>query len=117
VLLLRPLAQVSSCCNVTREFKALLAAAELPNIRFHAVQHTAATLLLAQGVDPRTIMETLGQSQISLTRNTSHVLPALQADAAVRLDRILVGSWFAQWVANRVNGSTKSGQLPSSHRR
>jgi integrase len=46
--------------------------------------------LLAQGVDPRTIMKTLGHSQISLTLNTySHVLPALQAEAAANLDAIL----------------------------
>jgi integrase len=76
--------------NATRAFKALLTDAELPNIRFHDLRHTAATLLLAQGVDPRTIMETLGHSQISLTMNTySHVLPALQADAAARLDAVL----------------------------
>jgi len=76
--------------NVTREFHALLAGAELPAVRFHDLRHTAATLLLAQGVDPRTIMETLGHSQISLTLNTySHVLPALQADAAAKLDAIL----------------------------
>jgi integrase len=47
-------------------------------------------LLLSQGVAPRTIMETLGHSQISLTMNTySHVLPALQADAADKLDAVL----------------------------
>jgi integrase len=46
--------------------------------------------LLAQGVDPRTIMETLGHSQISLTMKThSHVLPALQAEAAAKFDAIL----------------------------
>jgi integrase len=76
--------------NVTREFHVLLASADLPAVRFHDLRHTAATLLLAQGVDPRTIMETLGHSQISLTLNTySHVLPALQADAAAKLDAIL----------------------------
>jgi integrase len=64
--------------------------AGLPLIRFHDLRHTAATLLLAQGVDPRTIMETLGHSQIGLTLNTySHVLPALQAEAAAKLDAIL----------------------------
>jgi integrase len=58
--------------------------------RRHDLRHTAATLLLAQGVDPRTIMETLGHSQISLTLNTySHVLPAFQAEAAAKLDAIL----------------------------
>jgi integrase len=76
--------------NVTREFHVLLEAAGLPSIRFHDLRHTAATLLLAQGVDPRTIMETLGHSQISLTLNTySHVLLALQADAAVKMNAIL----------------------------
>lgn len=55
-------------------------------------RHTAATLLLSQRVDPRTIMETLGHSQISLTFNTySHVLPALQTAAADNLDAILNG--------------------------
>jgi integrase len=76
--------------NVTRKFHVLLAGAGLPSVRFHDLRHTAATLLLAQGVDPRTIMETLGHSQISLTLNTySHVLPALQEDAAAKLDAIL----------------------------
>jgi integrase len=76
--------------NVSRAFRALLLSARLPAVRFHDLRHTAATLLLAQGLDPRTIMETLGHSQISLTLNTySHVLPALQADAAAKLDAIL----------------------------
>ena len=62
----------------------------MPRVRFHDLRHTAATLLLAQGVDPRTIMETLGHSQISLTLNTySHVLPALQIEAAAKVDAIL----------------------------
>lgn len=76
---------------MTREFQAMLAAApNVPRVRFHDLRHTAATLLLAQGVDPRTIMETLGHSQISLTLNTySHVLPALQEQAAAKLDAIL----------------------------
>jgi integrase len=75
--------------NVTREFQAMLAAAGVPRVRFHDLRHTAATLLLSQGVDPRTIMETLGHSQISLTLNTySHVMPALQIDAAAKLDAV-----------------------------
>jgi integrase len=77
--------------NARREFHAMLKAAEnVPRIRFHDLRHTAATLLLAQGVDPRTIMETLGHSQISLTLNTySHVLPALQHEAAAKMDAVL----------------------------
>jgi hypothetical protein len=41
-------------------------------------------------VSPRVVMETLGHSQVSLTLNTySHVLPALQQDAAAKMDAIL----------------------------
>jgi hypothetical protein len=39
---------------------------------------------------PRVIMETLGHSQISLTLSTySHVLPALQVEAAAKIDAVL----------------------------
>lgn len=79
--------------NATRAFKAVLKAAKLPTIRLHDLRHSCATLLLAQGVNPRVVMETLGHSQVSLTLNTySHVLPALQRDAASKMDAILAGS-------------------------
>ena len=75
--------------NVTRQFKALLTAAKLPDMRLHDLRHSCATLLLAQGVNPRVVMETLGHSQVSLTLNTySHVLPALQHEAAARMDAV-----------------------------
>ena len=74
----------------TKVFHAIRSAATLPPIRFHDLRHTAATLLLAQGVSPRVIMETLGHSQISLTLDTySHILPALQQEAADRMDAVL----------------------------
>ena len=76
--------------NVTKAFHELLARAGLPRIRIHDLRHTAATLLLAQGVSPRVIMEVLGHSQISLTMDTySHVLPALQREAAEQMDKAL----------------------------
>ena len=77
---------------MTKRFRKLLGSARVPLIRFHDLRHTAATFLLAQGVDPRTIMETLGHSQISLTLNTySHVLPVLQRKAARKMDGMLGG--------------------------
>ena len=67
-----------------------LARAGLPSKRFHDLRHTCASLLLAQGVHPRVVMETLGHSQIGLTMNTySHVVPELQRDAAVKMDAVL----------------------------
>ena len=70
----------------------LLAAAKLPDIRLHDLRHSCATLLLAQGVNPRVALETSGHSQVSLTLNTcSHALPALQYDAAARMNAVLEG--------------------------
>jgi integrase len=80
-----------SARNIIRSFKGLLRAARLPrDIRFHDLRHSCASLLLAQGVSPRTIMETLGHSQVGLTLNTyAHVLPSLRRDAAEIMDRLL----------------------------
>lgn len=76
--------------DVTRRLQRRLAAAELPRMRFHDLRHGAATLLLAQGVHPRVVMETLGHSTIAVTMNVySHVVPALQREAADRLDAAL----------------------------
>jgi integrase len=78
--------------NAFRLFQEALQRAGLPHIRFHDLRHTCASLLLAQGVHPRVVMETLGHSQISLTMDTySHVIPALQRDAADRMEALLNG--------------------------
>ena len=62
--------------NLVRNFKDLLRASNLPAIRFHDLRHTAATLMLQQGIHPKVVQERLGHSQISLTLDTySHVLP------------------------------------------
>jgi integrase len=76
--------------DVTKRFQALLAAAGLPRMRFHDLSHGCASLLLTQGIHPRVVMEQLGHSTIALTMNTySHVIPALQRDAADRMDAML----------------------------
>jgi integrase len=78
---------------VYRDFMAATEAAGLPRIRFHSLRHTAASLLLAQGAHPRVVMEMLGHSTIALTMNTySHVIPALERDAADRLNALLSSS-------------------------
>ncbi|WP_448620385.1 tyrosine-type recombinase/integrase [Geodermatophilus sp. URMC 65] len=68
------------------DWKALLKAAEVRDARVHDARHTAATLLLQQGVPARVVMEVLGHSQISLTLGTySHVVPELAEEAAQRM--------------------------------
>ncbi|MFC2064284.1 tyrosine-type recombinase/integrase [Chloroflexota bacterium] len=77
--------------NMYKEFKETLKLADLPDIRFHDLRHTAATLMLQQGTHPKIVQERLGHSDISLTLNTySHVLPSMQEEAAEKMDEILV---------------------------
>ncbi len=75
--------------NLLRLFKALLKRAALPPVRFHDLRHTAATLMLVQGVHPKVVQEMLGHSSISLTLDTySHVIPTMQRDAANKMDAL-----------------------------
>ncbi|HEV2108522.1 MAG TPA: site-specific integrase [Thermomicrobiales bacterium] len=78
---------------VTKRLQRLLADAELPRQRFHDLRHCCASLLLAQGVPPRVVMEILGHSQISLTMDTySHVMPTARRHAAELMGAILANS-------------------------
>lgn len=73
-----------------RSYWPLLERAGLPRMRFHDLRHSAATLLLAQGVHPKVVQEMLGHASISLTLDTySHVLPNLQVEAAERMQQLL----------------------------
>src|SRR5664279_2365657 len=73
-----------------KEWRRLLEAAGVRRARLHDARHTAASLLLAQGVPARVVMEILGHSQITLTLGTySHVAPELQQEAAERMGRVL----------------------------
>ncbi len=49
--------------NLVTRFKALLQQAGLPDIRFHDLRHSCASLLIAQGVPARVIMETWGTAR------------------------------------------------------
>lgn len=61
----------------------------LPRLRFHDLRHSAVTLLLAQGVHPRYIMELLGHSSISLTMNTyGHVVKEMRKETARQTDAV-----------------------------
>lgn len=72
-----------------RELHPLLKRAGLPLMRFHDLRHTAATLLLMQGVNPKVVSELLGHHDISITLGIySHVLPDMQRQAAAAMDEV-----------------------------
>ena len=64
-------------------FKPLLEKAGLPEIRFHDLRHTCATLLLGRSVHPKIVQELLGHATIAMTLDTySHYLPSMGSQAA-----------------------------------
>lgn len=68
--------------SIQKPLKLLLKEAELPNVRFHDLRHSAATLLMGMGVHPKIVQEILGHSNISITMDLySHVLPTMQKEA------------------------------------
>lgn len=75
---------------IRREFHPLLDQAGLPRMRFHDLRHTAATLLLSRGINPKVVSEMPGHSHVSVTLGIySYVLPHMQQQAADVMDDAL----------------------------
>ncbi|MER7844183.1 tyrosine-type recombinase/integrase [Kitasatospora sp. NPDC096077] len=76
--------------NLTRLFTALCRTARLRRIRFHDLRHTAATLLLEQGVELVVIKELPGHAHIGITATVyAHVRLRLQRHAIDTLGNAL----------------------------
>lgn len=73
--------------NLVRHFKSKLQQAGLPDIRFHDLRHTTASLLLEKNVHPKIVSELLGHSTITLTLNTySHIINPINKVASSEMD-------------------------------
>lgn len=74
-----------------RSFKPILEEAGIPSsTRLYDLRHTMATLLIDEGVDPRTVADRLGHSSVATTLGTYvHPPTEMQAKAARRLEDIL----------------------------
>jgi integrase len=80
-----------SARNLVRRFKKILEVNELPNIRFHDLRHSCATLLISLGVHPRVIMEILRHTQISTTMNLyGHAIPETSRAAVDQLGELVM---------------------------
>ncbi len=71
-------------------FKPLLKKAGLPDIRFHDLRHTCATLLLSRGHHPKLVQELLGHASVAMTLDRySHVLPGMGDQTAAAMEAAL----------------------------
>lgn len=78
--------------NVYGYWHALCDRAGVRRCRPHDLRHTAASVLLLQGTDMRTVMEILGHTRMATTSDLyTHVLAEVKADAAQRMDTFLRG--------------------------
>lgn len=76
--------------TLARHFERTLKQTGLPRIRIHDLRHTAASLLLAQGVPVKMVSEILGHSGSRITLDVyGHVFDQTRQQAADRMDELL----------------------------
>jgi integrase len=76
--------------NLYRQFKAIISRAGLPEIRFHDLRHTAASLLLNHGIPAIIVSRRLGHYKVSMTLDIyGHLMPEMQEDAAKLIDELI----------------------------
>ena len=70
-----------------RSFKPTLKRAGLPQIRFHDLRHTCATIRFMKGQHPKRVQELLGHASIAMTMDIySHVIPGMGDDNGIMDD-------------------------------
>jgi integrase len=74
-----------------RAWKAILRQAKVRDVRVHDARHTAATLLIEQGVHIRVVQEVLGHTRVTTTERYTHVATLQMKDASERMDQALWG--------------------------
>ena len=79
--------------RVDRIFNDVTAAAGLRQIRFHDLRHSAASILIAQGVHPKAIQELLRHSSIQLTMDTyGHLFDQVRRETADKMGAVFAAA-------------------------
>lgn len=76
--------------TVLKWFQRIAQAAGLGHVRFHALRHTAGTLMAAAGINPRFIADRLGHANATFTINTYvHTTKSGELEAAEAVAKVL----------------------------
>ena len=76
--------------SVLRKLHGVLKRAGLPQVRFHDLRHTFATLSLKNGVDVKTLSSTLGHYSAGFTLSTyTHATPDMMREAADTMGNVI----------------------------
>ena len=76
--------------NLSRDWRRALVKHRLPLVKFHALRHTHASILISKGVDILTISRRLGHSKASITLDVyGHLMKGGDAAAAAAIEGVL----------------------------
>ena len=77
---------------MNRHFKPSLKSAKVPQIRFHDLRHTYASLFIEQGENLKYVQTQLGHSSPTVTLNVyAHLMKSTNQEAACRLENTIFG--------------------------
>ena len=99
--------------NVLRVLHGLLKGAKLPRVRFHDLRHSAASLLIAEGVELVEVSMLLGHSELRVTADLSaRLVNQTAAKAAEKMDALLRGhETYASCAARRGASHLRDGVI------
>jgi integrase len=98
--------------RLRRAFDRLLGDLGISHHRVYDLRHMMATLMLADGENPKVVQERLGHSTVSLTLDTySPVLPGIHGGAAERLAARFVRGKDRQKAGRQANGASLHNPL------
>ena len=76
--------------NLVRDFKNLLVVSGLPEIRFHDLRHTAASIMLNNGIPAIVVSRRLGHAKPSITTDIyGHLIPGVQSEIGDKVDSLM----------------------------